>query len=315
MIFLYERMRCLAEQICPSEYSIPAWGGLTVLSEIMSLLPEERFLYYADSAFAPYGSRTRKEILDRCFTISEGMLSRGVKAIVVACNTATSSAITEMRRRFDLPIVYMEPAILDIRILQHSGIEMYLERLLERVGIRAGKTVLDFGCREGIYARMAARILGTNGRVYALDRDRKVLEELNRLARKEGLPNLVPILTSGNMPLPLRDASMDVVLLYDVLHLIGWIGGESGETLRRSRVHERRDVLLEVFRVSRPSATVSVYCPHLKTHTDVESEEEIVSEFADSGFEPFNHFQTRLIHDGILVGGHILNFTRPGNVS
>ena len=86
-------------------------GGLTVLAELLSLLPEERYFYYADSAFAPYGSRSREEILERSFTITEDMLSRGAKAIVVACNTATSSAITEMRRRFDLPIVGMEPAL------------------------------------------------------------------------------------------------------------------------------------------------------------------------------------------------------------
>lgn len=188
-------------------------------------------------------------------------------------------------------------------------------RFLERVGVCEGKTVLDFGCREGIYARMAARIAGPGGKVFALDKDRHSLDELNRLAENEHLNNLIPVLTSGNIPIPLRDASVDIVLLYDVLHLIGWMEGETGETIRRSTSSERRAMLGEVFRVSRPSAIVSVFCPHLETHTDVESEQEIVKELLDEGFEPRGNFHASLIHDGSLEEAHIINFTKPSKTN
>jgi glutamate racemase len=86
-------------------------GGLTVLAEAVRLLPAARFFYYADSGFAPYGEKSREEILARCFYIADEMTQRGASAICVACNTATSSAIAEMRRRYTIPIVGMEPAL------------------------------------------------------------------------------------------------------------------------------------------------------------------------------------------------------------
>lgn len=86
-------------------------GGLTVLSECMRLLPAENFYYFADSGYAPYGERSRNEISERCFEISDRMIETGAKAILVACNTATSSSIKDMRRRYSIPIVGMEPAL------------------------------------------------------------------------------------------------------------------------------------------------------------------------------------------------------------
>lgn len=86
-------------------------GGISVLAEMIRLLPMERFIYYADSAFSPYGHKSGEEILERCMMIAEHLIRQGVKALVVACNTATSSAALEMRKRFSLPIIGMEPAL------------------------------------------------------------------------------------------------------------------------------------------------------------------------------------------------------------
>jgi len=86
-------------------------GGISVLAELIRILPGERFIYYADSAFAPYGQRSREQILERCAMIAEDLIRRGVKALVVACNTATSSSVQEMRARFSIPIIGMEPAL------------------------------------------------------------------------------------------------------------------------------------------------------------------------------------------------------------
>ena len=86
-------------------------GGLSVLREIRRLLPAEDLLYVADSGHCPYGGKPPAEIRARACAIAGFLVDRGAKAIVVACNTATVAAIADLRRRFALPIVGMEPAV------------------------------------------------------------------------------------------------------------------------------------------------------------------------------------------------------------
>jgi glutamate racemase len=87
-------------------------GGLSVLIEVRRLLPGEDIVYFADTAHFPYGSRTPDEIRARSEAVTRELLSRGGKAIVVACNTATSAAIAHLRATFDeVPFVGMEPAL------------------------------------------------------------------------------------------------------------------------------------------------------------------------------------------------------------
>jgi glutamate racemase len=87
-------------------------GGLSVLREIRSLLPDEDLLYFADSGHAPYGSKTEAQIVARSQAVAEFLLQRGVKAMVVACNTATAAAINGIRQRYpDLPVVGVEPGL------------------------------------------------------------------------------------------------------------------------------------------------------------------------------------------------------------
>jgi glutamate racemase len=86
-------------------------GGLSVLREIRSALPAENLFYVADSAAAPYGERPRQFIEERSRSIVEFFVGEGVKAVVVACNTATAVAVGSLRSKFDLPIVAIEPAV------------------------------------------------------------------------------------------------------------------------------------------------------------------------------------------------------------
>lgn len=87
-------------------------GGVSVLKELVQAMPNEKFLYYGDSANAPYGIKTKEEITERCENIIEFFLSKGVKAIVIACNTATSAAANILREKYSyLPIIGMEPAL------------------------------------------------------------------------------------------------------------------------------------------------------------------------------------------------------------
>lgn len=86
-------------------------GGLSVLRELQHALPDESFLYYADSGYCPYGGKSAAEIQTRAVAITDALLERGAKLIVVACNTATIAAIEYLRAHYAVSFVGMEPAI------------------------------------------------------------------------------------------------------------------------------------------------------------------------------------------------------------
>jgi glutamate racemase len=86
-------------------------GGLSVAREIRCRMPGEDMLYVADSAYCPYGGRPLEEISRRSVAVTEELLRRGAKIVVVACNTASGAAIDLLRARFDVPIVGLEPAV------------------------------------------------------------------------------------------------------------------------------------------------------------------------------------------------------------
>lgn len=87
-------------------------GGISVLRHLQKLLPNERFLYYGDSANAPYGRRATAQVQALTLAAAEKMLKFGVKALVVACNTATAAAIHALRQTYpELIIVGIEPAL------------------------------------------------------------------------------------------------------------------------------------------------------------------------------------------------------------
>lgn len=88
-------------------------GGLSVLQALRAEMPHERFIYWADSGYAPYGERSDAFVIERCHFITQQLLAKGtVKAIVVACNTATAVAIEELRASYPhLPFIGVEPAL------------------------------------------------------------------------------------------------------------------------------------------------------------------------------------------------------------
>ncbi|MCR4652425.1 MAG: glutamate racemase [Eubacterium sp.] len=88
-------------------------GGLSVLKELVKELPEEDFLYFGDSANAPYGEKEIGTIRELSMKIADRMVADGVKTIVIACNTATSAAVKEIRAKYQerMPIIGIEPAL------------------------------------------------------------------------------------------------------------------------------------------------------------------------------------------------------------
>lgn len=86
-------------------------GGLSVLKTIHEVLPYENLVYYGDSLHAPYGVKSKEEVFQLSKVISDYFVELGCKAIVIACNTATSAAVTRLRSLYDIPIIGMEPAV------------------------------------------------------------------------------------------------------------------------------------------------------------------------------------------------------------
>ncbi|MDS0525370.1 glutamate racemase [Clostridium sp. SHJSY1] len=97
-------------------------GGLSVLKEAMKLMPNEHFIYFGDSKNAPYGVKKVEEVRELTYKAVEFLISKGAKAIVIACNTATSAAVSSLRISYPfLPIVGIEPALKPAVNLKRNG--------------------------------------------------------------------------------------------------------------------------------------------------------------------------------------------------
>lgn len=86
-------------------------GGVSVLKEAIKILPTENYIYYGDDKNAPYGDKTESEIHELSFACADALVGMGVKAILIGCNTATATAIRDIRSRLSIPVVSIEPAI------------------------------------------------------------------------------------------------------------------------------------------------------------------------------------------------------------
>jgi ubiquinone/menaquinone biosynthesis C-methylase UbiE len=170
--------------------------------------------------------------------------------------------------------------------------ETHVLELLKRIGVKRGQKVLDFGCGSGTYAIPAAKIVGDGGSVYALDKNRFVLNELMDETQSSGLNNISRIDTGGEPRIELADMSIDVVLLFDVLHSYYF-----------PRAEDRRALLDEIHRIAKPDALILVYPKHM----DANAKDEI--EMANFHFE--NEHLGTLVHDNRdLEQGKVLIFTK-----
>jgi len=86
-------------------------GGLSILTELVELLPHESFIYFADQKNCPYGGKDEHQIQSLSTDIVEFLVAKGCKMVVVACNTATSAAISLLRKKYSIPFVGIEPAL------------------------------------------------------------------------------------------------------------------------------------------------------------------------------------------------------------
>ncbi len=120
-------------------------GGTSIWKELHALMPNESTIYLADSNNAPYGEKSEEEILQLCIKNTELLLSKKCKLIVVACNTATTNAITQLRKTYTVPFIGIEPAIKPAA----------LQTQTKKVGVLATKGTLSsalFNSTSKLYA-------------------------------------------------------------------------------------------------------------------------------------------------------------------
>lgn len=123
-------------------------GGLPIAQKVRELLPNENLLYVADTQFAPYGEKSEDEVLARAQAVVEFMLSQNVKAIVVACNTATMIAIKTLRAKYDLPFIGVEPGVKPAAIHTQSGV----------IGVLATEKTLSSQAFDALAKRVAGHV-------------------------------------------------------------------------------------------------------------------------------------------------------------
>jgi len=158
------------------------------------------------------------------------------------------------------------------------NLEVGVLQLLKDVGIKAGQIVLDFGCGSGTYTVPAAGIVGDKGKVYALDKDSEVLNKLIQRVQSVGINNIERMDAHVELEIGLADGSVDVVLLFDVLHSYYF-----------PRPEDRRKLLDEVHRICKADALVLVYPKHMESTAREEVEK--------VSFRLKSEFQGTLVHD------------------
>ena len=170
------------------------------------------------------------------------------------------------------------------RWLDEEGVQA-----LRKIGVKRGQAVLDFGCGKGNYTIPAARLVGEEGRVYALDKDERVLDKLMQRGESEGLSNIRRIDTSGEVEIRLENESVDVVLLYDIF----WYFPLADKRLTK--------LLAEVRRVLKHQGLISVYPKHIDT-------ERLKDKIERAGFHLKDEYLGVLLHDNKRERGQVLNF-------
>lgn len=121
-------------------------GGISVLQHLLRIMPAERYIYYGDSANAPYGTKPAERVRELSLAAAEKLVKRGIKALVVACNTATAAAIVQLRQTYpELIVVGVEPA-LKIAAEKYPG---------GRVGVMATPLTLEGEKFQNLLARFS----------------------------------------------------------------------------------------------------------------------------------------------------------------
>jgi glutamate racemase len=227
-------------------------GGLSILRHIRAALPHEHLIYVADTGFAPYGDKAEHVVAERSLAVVHFLVERGAKAIVVACNTATVSAVKVLREHFpDMPIVGVEPGLKPAAAVTRSG----------KVGVLATARTLE-GSK---FLQLRDQITEATGAAFLLQPCRGLVDRIelgDTAGTRELLVRYVtPLLEQGADTLvlgcthyPLVRASIEDVIASAGAHDIALV--DTGDAVTRQLVR-----LLDaghLLRASRPDAPASL---------------------------------------------------------
>jgi len=164
---------------------------------------------------------------------------------------------------------------------------------LQSLGINTNNFVLDFGCRHGTYTIPAAKVVGNDGRVYAVDKDLSALDTLMKTADELGLENIKRVDGSEKISLPFDTATFDMVLLFDVLHL----------------VENRRNLISQLYNVLKHQGSLMLYPRHHEEHMQM-TLDEVIKMVEKSGFRFAIKTYKQLMHDEQLIRDWVLIFQK-----
>jgi len=172
------------------------------------------------------------------------------------------------------------------------GLELKIIKTLQRIGIKSYQSILDFGCGSGTYTIPVAKIVGKQGNVYALDKDKNALDNLMKKAKLGGLKNIRRMATSGELSIDLPDESVDVSLIFDVFHRYYF-----------PQIEDRKRLLDEIYRITKTNGFVSVWPKHM--------ESEVRAEIEGANFYMEKEYFGTLIHDNKdIETGKVINFKK-----
>ena len=217
-------------------------GGLSVLRHVHTLLPNESLLYFADSGFAPYGEKPEAVIVERAVSIAAFLLTQNIKALVVACNTATAAAIAGLRSRYpDLPVVGVEPGLKPAASLTHSG----TIGVLATASTLASEKFLKLQSQVAQDARVTFLLQACNGLAHQIEKGELSSRETQQLVERYVTPLLAQqadtlVLGCTHYPFVeqlIRDVAGPEVKIVD-----------TGEPVARQlqRLLEQRDLLRQI---------------------------------------------------------------------
>jgi len=174
-------------------------------------------------------------------------------------------------------------------------------KFLKQIGLKKDFVVLDFGARVGHYTIPAARLVGTKGKVYALDKDQAALNDLKNKAKYLSLKNIEIVKSNDEIELDFPDDYFDAVLLYDILHYFD--------------TDQRRILLTEIQNRLRQKGVLSIYPKHIaEDYPMMElkniTRQELIKEIEGCGYKFFKKICDTISHDDFLNYACVINFVK-----
>ena len=171
---------------------------------------------------------------------------------------------------------------------------------LKHIGLKEKNTIVDFGCGKGCYSIAAANAVGEMGKVYAIDIKSTVLKNLCKRSAMYALNNVMAMKTNGEISINMSDDSVDVALVYDVLHLLS---------------HKNILMLMkEICRILKSDAILSVHPCHMDENSGTKKKKymvtELIREIESIGFKFTGKYEGRLIHGDLYERSYVYNFRK-----